>query len=284
VKAPQVLIVGCDKGSWQMRGKQIGAALGATVTAKPKPDDWGRANIIILVKHAAHRWGHEARESGARLIWDVLDIWPQPAGNQTSLEQLRREIWDTRDAVGISTLIGATSKMAADIGGIYIPHHSHAGLQPTPIRSRLKVVAYEGNERFLGSWRAALEQACQRLGVKFVINPRDLSAVDLFVAFRGEQWNGLVCRQWKSGVKYVNAIAAGRPTLTQGSAAFFELRAPGQVVELQDELEDAIRAWMPADRRQNALDDCKRMAPLCYLEAVEQRYQALIEDVVRRVA
>lgn len=281
---PRVLIVGCDKGAWQMRGKQIGAALGAHVTAKPKAEDWTNADVVILVKHAAHRWAHEARECGRRLIWDVLDIWEQPRDNNESAEQLLCDIWNTRDALGISTLIAATRAMADDIGGIYIPHHSHAGLEPTPVRQRLKVVGYEGNERFLGSWKPALEQACQRLGLKFVINPRNLSKVDLLVAFRGEQWDGWACRQWKSGVKYVNAIAAGRPILTQRHAAFYEIQASGVVIERQDELEAAILSQQSWVVRQAAYMDAVNRAPHFRLESIEQRYRQVIADVMRRVA
>lgn len=275
----RILFVGCDKGAWQIRGDQLAGRLRAKATSKPKADDWSNADTIVLVKRAAHRFAHEARQSGRTLVWDVLDVWFQPADNRRSVAELALEVQHTRAAVGIEVLIGATQAMADDIGGIYLPHHSRDGLAPTPVREKAAVVAYEGSPRYLGTWRDALKGACKQLKLAFVVNPPDLSEADIIVSFRDSGWDGELCRRWKSGVKLVNAIAVGRPVLAQFSAAFHEIHPPGTIVEQQDHLVDALRQWLPADRRQEALEACRQLAPAFTIDAIAERYRQLLRRV-----
>jgi len=275
-----VLIVGGSKGSWHMRGRQLGAAMGARVTTRPNATDWATADVIVLVKHAVDTWFREAKTSKAALIWDVLDYWPQPTGNQRDEHDLVREILQVRDTLKIHQLIAATEAMATAIGGVYLPHHHRIGLSPAPVRSELQVVAYEGSPRYLGSWRVALEQVCARLGLSFVVNPRELGQADLLVAFRGEQWDGWACRQWKSGIKYVNAIAAGRPILTQHSAAFGEILPPGLIVEHPEALGLAIEYFAPRDRRESALQRARKKVDEFSVDRIAKRYQAILQSAV----
>src|SRR5688572_3875585 len=177
-----VLIVGADShGSFEMRGQQLGRAIGARVTTRPNPGDFAWADAIVLVKHAATEWGKQAKRSKKPLVWDVLDIWKQPDGNQTAIDAHRASIMQTRDAIGITTLIAATEAMAQAIGGVYLPHQSRLRLTPAPARKTASVVGYEGRPKYLGSWRKVLEQACARLGMTFVVNPPDLRDVDVVV-------------------------------------------------------------------------------------------------------
>jgi hypothetical protein len=230
VSVPQVLFIGCDKGAWQMRGRQMAEALGARYTSKPRPEDWQWPAVIVLVKRAAIRWADQARASRSVKIWDVLDLWLQPEHNQRRPADVAREIDAHARAIGVTRLIGATRAMASAIGGTYLSHHCRLGLEPAPPRPHARLVGYDGSPRYLGSWKAAIEQACARVGLSFVLNPRDLREVDALVAFRGDEWDGEICRQWKSGVKYVNAIASGRPILTQPCAAYAEIAPDGGAV------------------------------------------------------
>ncbi len=279
-----VLVVGCDKGAWQMRGRQLGAAMNAHVTTKPNARDWAAADVIVLVKHAVDQWFREAKAAKGALVWDVLDYWQQPAGNQRDESSLVREILQMRDALKIHRLIGATEAMATAIGGVYLPHHHRIGLRPTPVRSQLKVVAYEGSPRYLGSWRVALEQVCARLGLTFVVNPKELGQADLVVAFRGEEWDGWVCREWKSGVKYVNAIAAGRPILTQHSAAFGEIVPPGLLVEHSSALGAAIEYFAPLDRRAAVYERCLGKVREFSVERIATRYRSIVQSTLGAAA
>lgn len=281
---PKILIVGGSGGSWAIRGHQIGRALGARVTSTPSADDWSWADVVILVKRAIDTWGAAARSSRARIIWDVLDFWPNPDENNRPIAELVGEVSRRRDAFGVSVLIGATQKMAAAIGGVYLPHHSRHGLQARPVSPVVRVVAYEGTPKYLGSWRRALEHVCADRGLSFMVNPPDLSVADVIVALRGERWDGAVCQQWKSGVKYVNAIAAGRPVITQASAAYYELGTPGSIIEHPSDLPEALDVWASVDARQSAFDRCALQAQRYALDAVAQRYRSIIADAVRQAA
>ena len=44
-----VLMVGAGGGSWQMRGEQLGAAIGARVRLSPTTDDFTWADVVVLV-------------------------------------------------------------------------------------------------------------------------------------------------------------------------------------------------------------------------------------------
>lgn len=275
----KLLLVGCDKGAWQIRGRQLGDALGARWSAKPKPADWARAEVIVLVKRAAAVWFEQARTAGrrgARLVWDVLDYWPQPAGNQRPLDYLAHEIGVLARELRVGRLVGATQAMASAIGGDYLPHHHRLGLVPGAVRERLEVVAYEGSERYLGPWRPALEAACAERGLRFVINPDDLRDADLVVAFRGGKWDGPVCRRWKSGVKLVNALVAGRPVLTQPSAAVDEIKPVGQTLEALEDLGPAIDAWRDPVRRTAAVLMARRRAEEFDLLRIADRYRHIL--------
>lgn len=278
------LFVGVGSGSWQMRGVQLGAALGARVTSDPTPGDWAWADVVVLVKRAAIKWQQQARRVAVPVVWDVLDFWDQPGQNAVSCADLAARIHEIEKAAGVDLLIGATQRMAADIGGVYLPHHCRIGLAPSPIRKKASVVAYDGTKKYLGSWAKALAGACDMLGLTFVINPTDLGPVDVFVSFRDGRWDGDVCRQWKSGVKYVNAIAAGRPVLTQPSAAFSELPCNGVTAAHQDDLVGALNRLTWEEERQTAYEASLVYAPSFTVDAVAAQYRQILERVARKAA
>lgn len=278
-----VLMIGRDKGAWQMRGRQLGAAIGATVSNRPTRAQIDAADVVVLVKRAPWYWLRELQGSKPALVWDVLDFWSQPNGNAQTEAELTKAIEEIRRLLA-PVVVGATQAMATALGGVYLPHHSRAGLAPTSARERLRVVGYDGNTRYLGRWQPALERACARLGLTFVLNPDDLRQVDLFVAFRDAEWDGWPCRQWKSGVKYVNAIAAGRPILTQRCAAFEEIAPCGSVVESPDEVEAAIVEWQSYERRHEVVTRCQSQAKRYTLEAVAKTYRQMLAGVCAGVA
>lgn len=276
----RILIVGEGKGSWQIRGRQLGAAIGAVWTSKPTRADWRRADLVVLVKRAIETRSPQRKQ----IVWDALDYWAQPDENALPMAAHIARALTLRDEAGVSLVICATQAMADDLGGVYLPHHSRPGLVATSVRQVAHVVAYEGTPKYLGSWRQALGTACAKLGLTFVINPPNLADADIVVALRGEQWDGAVCRRWKSGVKYVNAIAAGRPVITQASAAWDELQPSGCLVERPDELEHALQSLLPADVRQRCFAETQRLAPRYTLVNIAHRYREILQDCVRRAA
>jgi hypothetical protein len=278
-----LLFVGCDKGAWQMRGRQIGDALGARWTAKPRFDEWKKGDVVVLVKRAALAWttqAQAARRRGVRIVWDVLDYWRQPADNGRTAGDLVADIRTVAAFIQVDRLIGATQAMATAIGGVYLPHHARISLAPAPLRrDGHLVVAYEGQARYLEAWGPALEQVCADRGLRFVINPPDLRDADLVVALRGGAWDGAICRQWKSGIKYINALVAGRPVLTQPSAAFDEIRPVGQTIDRLEQLPAAVDRLLELGPRAAAVKLARRRAGEFDIRTIADRYRTILATV-----
>lgn len=274
-----VLIVGSGKGSWTMRGLQLGAAIGARVTSTPSAADWAWATVAVLIKRAGRQYAPDAHRAGAPIVWDALDFWRQPFDNARDERDARALLGAHLAEIRPALTIGATQAMAEACDGVYLPHHSWSGLEPTAARERVQTVAYEGNGIYLGRWDPALRAACARRGWAFVINPPDLRVADLLVGFRDGGWDGWMCQEWKSGVKVVNAIAAGRPFIGQPSAAIRELSPSGTTIRTPDEIEAAFDAWTPADARSAVVEVCRWQAPSLRLSAIASRFEALLRRV-----
>lgn len=274
-----VLIVGSGKGSWEMRGHQLGAAVGARVTSTPTPADWQWADVAVLIKRAGTHHAPAAHAAGVPIVWDALDFWRQPFDNGKSETDARRLLGAHLAEIRPALAIGATQAMADACQGVYLPHHSWSGLEPTAARERVQVVAYEGNPVYLGGWAGQLEAACKRRGWTFQVNPSDLRSADILVGFRDGGWDGWMCREWKSGVKVGNAIAAGRPFLSQPSAAVRELEPCGTVLHTPADLDAALDAWTPVEARAAVVDVCRWKAPALRLSAVGARFEALLRRV-----
>ncbi len=238
-----ILVVGSGKGSWEIRGLQLGGAIGARVMTSPHQDDFAWADVVILIKRAGMQWAGAAQRAGKPIVWDAVDCWGQPHANSYGPSHALALVQAQITVIEPALTIGATEAMAEAIGGVYLPHHSREGLRLTPAREVVSCVGYDGNAAYLGRWRPAIEAECQRRGWTFVVNPADLSACDILVAFRDGPWDGWICREWKSGVKLVNAMAVGRPIITQVSAAFRELKPAGTVIANTSELAGAFDEW-----------------------------------------
>jgi hypothetical protein len=277
-----VLIVGNGKGSWTMRGQQLGAAIGARVTTSPTNEDWRWAEVIVLVKKHAAKFAAQAQRVGKPIVWDALDFWSQPAENRSEQDRALALLQAQIRLMKPTLVIGATQAMASACGGVYLPHHSWAGLAPTPARPEVQVVAYEGNPTYLGAWHNSLLDACAERGWRFVLNPPSLSDADIVVALREGAWDGWICREWKSGVKVVNAMAAGRPIVTQMTAAFRELQPVGSAIESPSGLAVALNRCAHVDVRAQAAD--QPLARSLTLDQVAARYRLMLESVEARCA
>lgn len=261
-----------------MRGQQLGEAIGARATSYPTRDDWAWADLAVLVKRSAHTFAALAHEAGVPVVWDAVDFWRQPTdhalGRVGALDILQKAIAAIRPVL----VIGATQAMADACDGVYLPHHSWAGLEPTPPREHVQVVAYEGNPAYLELWHARIAKACTARGWRFEVNPADLSKVDILVSFRHGVWDGFMPREWKSGVKLVNAIAAGRPIIGQSSAALEEIHPPSTVVdEPFGHLDRAFDAWTPFEARAAAVLRCQELAPRYRLETIAAEYTSILQ-------
>jgi hypothetical protein len=178
-------------------------------------------------------------------------------------------------------VIGATKAMAEACNGVYLPHHSWAGLELTEPRQDVQVVAYEGNPAYLELWHGRLVKACADRGWRFDVNPADLRQVDILVSFRHGVWDGFMPREWKSGVKVVNAVAAGRPIIGQASAALTEIQPPSTIVNQEfPDLDRALDEWTPFEARKAAALRCLDLAPRYRLETVAAEYTAILGRAV----
>lgn len=277
-----ILMIGSGKGVWEIRGKQLGAVLGARVVEAPSRDDFAWASVVVLIKRASVAYAQQAQARGVPVVWDPVDAWSQPA--QNTLSETEATAWLQREIAARRPMLtmGATQAMAAAAGGggVYLPHHHLVGLQAAPVRERIELVVYDGRPEYLGRWARALDEACRARGWRFAINPPDLSQADLFVAFRDGPWDGYMPREWKSGVKVLNAIAAGRPILSQDMASMREIRPFGHTrVEFMADLDEALDAWRDPDTRQAVADWCRDEVSRYTVQAVARQYQQILEAV-----
>lgn len=277
-----VLILGGGKKSWEIRGRQLGGAIGARVVKKPTDRDFRWADVVVLIKRAPESWAKSARRLRKPIVWDALDFWQQPEENALSEAEARR-LLRARIAVLRPTLvIAATQAMAEASGGIYLPHHARPGLHPTPARRIVRTVGYEGIRKYLGRWGDTIHEECARRGWEFVVNPSDLSEMDLVVAFRSGEHDGWMCREWKSGVKVGNAIAAGRPIIGQSCAAMRELIPNGCVTEEYGGLLSSFDYWTDyAKRKAGVAQSIERMSEFS-LPTIAARFKTILADVVAR--
>jgi hypothetical protein len=273
-----VLVIGGGKaGAWQIRGRQLGEAIGARVVESAVSKDFSWADLVVLVKRGGMDAVAESHLRGLPIVWDALDFWSQPLQNTaphtTAMHMIQNQLKFIKPAVAI----GATNAMALACKGVYLPHHSWPGLEPAEARRDVQTVAYQGNAAYLGAWMVRVANACSARGWKFVINPTDLRTADILVAFRDGPWDGWMPRQWKSGVKLSNAIASGRPILTQRSAAWDEMQPPGSLVETESDLRAALDHWSDFSKRKQAVEACITQAPLYRLPYIASAYRTAME-------
>ncbi len=284
-----ILICGLSGGSFKVRGVQLGAALGARVMTKPTDHDLRIADLVVLVKRAGVQWAAEVHRYRKPIVWDALDFWNQPEENDISESAARGLLRQQLEQIKPALVIGATEAMADDAAkegatSAYLPHHSRPGLIPGPAVARVPVVGYEGAKKYLGGWLLAVQAECDRRGWPFVVNPPDLRACDIIVAFRDGQWDGWMCREWKSGIKAVNAVASGRPLICQHSEAFEEISPSGCFIEGYNELPAAFDVYESYIERVGVSEHHEKLARDYTLRAVAERYAKILKRVVEKVA
>lgn len=237
-----------SSGSWEIRGRQIAQALGAE--AVPMALDLGAYDVAVVVKRAPLDLQQRIRRAGARLVWDIVDAWPQPdgadSGNEWGRPACMAWLGQRLAEIRPDAVVAATQRMAEDVRAITrvpvlpLPHHARPGLGRTPIRPQAAAVVYEGSARQLGTWGPWLTQECQRFGLRFLHNPPGgLAAADIVVALRDR--NGYAATCWKSNVKLANAQAAGLPFIAARESGYTET-ASG--VECWAESREAVLNWL----------------------------------------
>jgi hypothetical protein len=250
----KILLTGTGKsGSWAIRGEQLGGAIGATVA--PRAADIAGFDLAVVVKHAPGDLAERIHRAGIPLVYDVVDSWPQPNGNDWPREECMRWLRDKIGSIRPAAIVAATRAMAEDcaefgIPVLALPHHAKPGLAPRAIRP-LKIVAYFGGERHLGDWRQWLEQECADRGWWFHVNPPVELEVDLCVALR--ERTGYASRNWKSNVKLANAQASGTPIVCARECGYVETAVGGEVfADTREEVQQAFDSLESIEARRAA--------------------------------
>lgn len=245
-------------GSFQIRGVQLGAAIGAHVEPQLLTS---KADLVIGVKRVSTAMAEAYR---GRLIWDIVDAHPQPHGNEWDEATCKR--WLAGEVARLKPvgMIAATNQMAVDLAGfcvpvLWLPHHHRPFIERNPIRKEVRLIGYEGSPGYIESWRPAIERECKRIGAKFIVNPPRLADLDIVLALRGSA--GYAPRNWKSNVKGANAHGSGTPLIAGRESGYLEMaNGMEEWADTPDELSLAVEAMMSRGRRQHVQEQFIRSA------------------------
>lgn len=214
-----------SSGSWQIRGVQLGSAVGGQLI--PKATRTEAYSHTIVVKR--HQWPVGFKPAGV-ILWDVVDAWPQPAGNKWSRERLIQYTLQQAEAIKADYVIAATECMRQDLGADFtLYHHHRPDLALNPIRPKVQAIGYEGSPKYLGQHLYKLQGWCKSMGIAFVLNPPQLADIDIVLAIRDGAWTGYGPLHWKSNVKLANAQGSGTPIICNRERGYLETSSGGEV-------------------------------------------------------
>lgn len=252
-------------GSFQIRGHQLGAAIGARVGANLPRD-----GLTVMVKKGNLK----------RVIWDVVDSYPQPAsdawGHAETMAWFDMQVKHI-EPIGI---VAATRKMAEDAKKyhfpvLWLPHHCRPGIEQNQIREKVQRVGYEGSMKQLGKWHPIIERMCKARGWEFVMNPASMASLDIVLAFR--EARGYPARFYKSNVKLANAQGSGTPIICNRESGYLETAGLGECwadteAELEQEFDrlepHSERLWRAADLYERRLE----------LQPIAERYRTWLSS------
>lgn len=213
-------------GSWEMRGAQLGAEIGAAV--RPKLTEFSPYDVAVVVKRTPTEVIDGIRAAKIPWVYDIVDAYPQPGS--CSWDRNRCIAWVRETLVHLqpNAVIWPTKRMRDDcdpfqrVVSCVLPHHCRTNAAANPIRDKVRRVGYEGSPRYLDGWEPAIRAECARRDIEFHINPAQLSDCDVVVAFRGGEWAGYSTRHWKSHVKLANCHGTGTPFVGQQESGYAE--------------------------------------------------------------
>lgn len=266
-------------GSWQIRGVQLGRALGATVM--PEARDVAPYDAVVLVKRPTSDLLHRLHAAEVPIVWDVVDAWPQPSGNEWSEHACRYWLRNMVEHLRPAAVVAATQSMARDLADLTntpvlaLPHHARPGLRRNPIHAEVRTVGYEGGEQYIAKWRPVIEKECARRGWTFIKQPAELADVDIVLALRDS--TGYAPRAWKSNVKLANAQGSGTPIVCCSEAGYRETQSGGeQWADTPEQLSAAFDALTPQSSRLEA--SRKLLASTPHLQTVAETYASWLRS------
>ncbi len=234
----KVLITGRgSSGSWIIRGEQLGNAIGAAVIKDAAPSVISKYDVVVVVKHATDNILEGLVKYRPKVVYDMVDCWPQPMGNGWTPNYLVDWVYNNKIKQLKPDLLVCTNKIMKHDLDTYAPrytpaavlhHHSRPGLLVNPIRPTAKIVGYEGSVKFLGDYKEYILKACKEHNMLFLENPDSLSDLDIGLAIRDRKWSGYGAEKWKSNVKLANLQTSGTPCIIPPEASYEETAVGGE--------------------------------------------------------
>lgn len=265
-------------GSFTIRGVQLGQAIGAAVLRDAR--DISPYEAVVLVKRPTSELLWHIHGARVPLIWDVVDSYPQPHGNDWDRAQCLAWLHDTVTLIRPAGIVAATGEMARDLESmtdapvLTLPHHARPGLRRNPIRDEVRTVGYEGAEHYITRWRGHIERECARRGWRFEMQPAELADVDIVLALRDA--TGYAPRSWKSNVKLANAQGSGTPIVCCREAGYMECATGGeQWADTPQQLAHAFDVLTPVEARRNASAKLRAATP--HLHTIAETYRQWIQ-------
>lgn len=271
-------------GSWQVRARQVASTRPQwTAVGEPAPATMLGHELFCAVKRPFRRRLRLLRALGKTTVYDVVDCWSQPEDGLRHPDQpsIRRYFEQWFADLPVDGVIFPNRTMCEDLGDLvpnptWIYHHYWPGLEPIELRPRARVVGYQGEPHYLGPWRAVIERACRDLGLRFVVNPRDLRELDIGIAARGGEHASRMAQRYKSNVKLANFYGAAIPCLVQADEASYrecdhgEVRTFATAPELRDRLAELVE--LPV--RQRVHEHFRSIRARYSLDAIAEQYEA----------
>lgn len=282
----KVLITGKgSSGSWQIRGAQLGAAIGATVAPVASHRLIEEHDIVVLVKRAPPSLIEILRACGKPVVWDAVDFWKQPDRNPLTQEEACDLLRERIEAIAPRAIVFPTHAMMADARfegpRLVLPHHARPGQRLHQVGERVRLVGYEGRVDYLAEWRPAIEDACAKRGWAFVLNPVNLGDLDIGIAARGGPWTGYMPRAWKSNVKLANFQAVGLPCALDIEESYRETSSGGVAwLRSPDDVDAAFERLADPQERRLAHAGLLADAGPVSLEAVAARMRWFLGEIL----
>jgi hypothetical protein len=213
-------------GSWQIRGEQLGRAIGAVIDQAPSLEACRAADAIVVVKKVSEQTLATIRQSGRPWAYDILDCYPQPGCSAWSAQEAIGWIRHRLRKLAPSAVIWPNHRMRQDcdvgVPSLVLPHHYRPGIHQNPIRAKVTRIGYEGATAYLSQWRTAIVRECVRRSWTFIESPPHLADLDIVLAVRGGEWDCYATAHWKSNVKLANAHGSGTPFVGQPECGYLE--------------------------------------------------------------
>lgn len=211
-------------GSWEVRGRQLGAAMGATVKPMATLEDIKAHDVVLVVKKVPDELHRALMRARVPWVYDVVDAYPQPGCSLWNQAQCVAWLRAHLAMLAPDRIVFPNRKMQQDSGyaGEVVYHHHRPGIAQNLVRERIRRIGYEGSAKYLDGWVTAIGRVCQERGLQFTVNPATIAELDVIVAMRGGVWDGYAQRNWKSNVKLANAHASGTPFIGARESGYEE--------------------------------------------------------------